>query len=158
MPKPKLPAIDPADVESQRGSRYPGRLKEVVGARIKQRLGDAVGLTRFGVNLVRMPPKSWSALRHWHTHQDEFIYVLEGELTLVTDSGRQTLKPGHAAGFPAGRNDGHHLINESGRDAVYLEVGDRPASEKVYYPEEDLVAEVDGPGGARFVHRDGRPY
>ncbi|MBM3504596.1 MAG: cupin domain-containing protein [Alphaproteobacteria bacterium] len=153
----KPPALDPRTVPAQTGSRYPSPLREKVGQRIKQRLGDALGLTRFGVNLVRLPPGALSSLRHWHTAQDEFVYIVEGEVTLVTDAGRQRLTPGSVAGFPAGRADGHHLINETKVDAVYLEVGDRPEHETVYYPDEDLLATV-SPDGPVFTRRNGQSY
>src|SRR5262249_43376727 len=114
-------------------------------------------LKNFGVNLVTLDPCAESSIRHWHEKQDEFIYVLEGEITLVTDAGRQKLRPGMAAGFPAGRADGHHLVNETGRPAVYLEVGDRTPGDSASYPDADLaVRMVDGKWV--FFHKDGRPY
>ncbi|MSO65021.1 MAG: cupin domain-containing protein [Alphaproteobacteria bacterium] len=153
----KLPALDPATVPAQSGSIYPPPLRDKVGTRVRRRLGDAVGLTKFGVNLTRLAPGAWSALRHWHTQQDEFIYVLAGEVTLVTDGGRQILGPGAAAGFPGGKPDGHHLINTGTGEAVYLEIGDRPPAEDVAYPDEDLKVSVQG--AARVItHCDGRPY
>lgn len=128
-----------------------------MAGRNKKKLGDAAGLKNFGVNWVRLEPGSRSALRHWHLRQDEFIYVLEGELTLISDAGEQVLQAGMAAGFPAGDANGHHLVNRSAAAAVYLEVGDRTAGDRVTYPDDDLVAESQAQGWA-FSHRDGRPY
>jgi uncharacterized cupin superfamily protein len=149
--------IQPQDVPEKTGSSYPEPFKSRVAGRIKQRLGDAAGLKNFGVNLVKMEPGSQSALRHWHTRQDEFIYVLEGELTLITNAGAQVLTAGMAAGFPAGEADGHHLINHTETIAVYLEVGDRTANDEVDYPDDDLIAHF-SPNGWLFTHQDGTPY
>lgn len=152
-----LPALDPGTVPERTGSRYPAALQGAEAKRIKQALGDAVGLTHYGVNLVRMPPGSWSSIRHWHANEDEFIYLLEGELVLVTDGGEQVLGPGCAAGFPAGKADGHHLVNRGTADAVYLEVGDRSPTEEVTYPDVDLMLQR-GPQGRVFTNRKGEPY
>jgi uncharacterized cupin superfamily protein len=152
-----FPVLNPASVEPRRGSGYPGHLRDAFATREKRVLGDPLGLTNFGVNLVHLPPGSGSALRHWHTSEDEFVMVLEGELTLVTTAGETILGPGMAAGFPAGKADGHCLVNRSGRDAVYLEVGDRRAGDEVTYPDVDLTA-IWRDGGRRFVHKDGSPY
>jgi uncharacterized cupin superfamily protein len=148
--------VDPVDVPERFGSAYPPALQEGhFDGRFKQALGDAAGLTHFGVNVVRMEPGSWSALRHWHTREDEFVYVLEGELVLVTDAGEQVLRAGMAAGFPAGVADGHHLVNRSARPARYLEVGDRSPEDEVHYPDVDLfVSRRDG----RVCHKNGAPY
>ena len=156
-PPLKLPALDPADIQAAGGSSYPAQYKSVVVGRAKRRLGDALGLTHFGVNLTTIKAGASSALRHWHTHEDEFIYMLEGELVLLTDAGEQLLRPGMCAGFPAGKADGHCLVNRSGRDAVYLEVGDRNARDDVVYPDNDLVARGT-PEGRRFTKKDGTPY
>ncbi|HSN41514.1 MAG TPA: cupin domain-containing protein [Burkholderiales bacterium] len=153
----KLPAIDPARVAAAAGSSYPEPFKSRVAARSKQKLGDALGLKNFGVNLTTLKPGALSALRHWHTRQDEFIYVVSGELTLVTDGGEQALTPGMAAGFPAGKADGHHLVNHGSVDAVYLEVGDRTAGDEAHYPDDDLAARMT-PAGRQFQHKDGTPY
>jgi len=155
--KLKLPALDPATVEGKAGSNYPDRFKPAVAGRIKRRLGDALGLKNFGVNLTTIKPGSASALRHWHAKQDEFVYILSGELVLVTDAGEQLLTTGMAAGFPAGKPDGHHLVNRSKSDAVYLEVGDRTPGESAAYPDDDLVAKS-VEGGWQFVRKDGTPY
>ena len=150
----KLPAIDPADVAEQSGSNYPEPYKSRVAGRHRRRLGDAAGLKNFGVNLVRLDPGSESSMRHWHEKQDEFIYVLEGELILVTDAGRQTLGPGMAAGFAAGSGDAHQLVNQSGEPAMYLEVGDRTPNDAASYSDVDMaVRMVDGK--SVFTRKDG---
>jgi uncharacterized cupin superfamily protein len=149
--------IDPQNVPDRIGTNYPEPFKKLVAGRIKKRLGDAVGLKNFGVNLVKLEPGSCSALRHWHTAQDEFIYILEGEVTLVTDNGEQILSPGMSAGFPAGEANGHHLINRSDQIVVYLEVGDRTPNDKAHYPDDDLVAK-DNSGSWVFTHKDGSSY
>jgi len=156
-PALKLPAIDPASVAGATGSNYPDTFKPRVAGRIKRKLGDALGLKNFGVNLTTIKPGAASALRHWHRKQDEFVYILEGELVLVTDAGEQTLTAGMAAGFPAGKADGHHLVNRSNRDAAYLEVGDRSPGDGADYPDDDLVA-CAVPGGWTFTRKDGTPY
>ena len=155
--KLSLPAIDPATVESRAGSNYPQQFKPGVAGRSKQRLGDALGLKNFGVNLTTIKPGAASALRHWHSHEDEFIYMVRGELVLVTDGGEQTLVAGMAAGFPAGNADGHCLLNRSSVDAVYLEVGDRKPDDVVTYPDDDLESRAT-PSGRRRFHKDGTPY
>ncbi|QXP88256.1 cupin domain-containing protein [Methylococcus capsulatus] len=153
-----LPALDPADVPLRTSSIYPTEAqRERVKGRSKQALGDALGLQNFGVNLVRLEPGAISAFRHWHSRQDEFVYVLEGELTLVTETGEQRLAAGTCAGFPAGQADGHQLVNRSGRVAVYLEVGDRLPGDRAHYPEEDLEAHATRASYA-FRHKDGTPY
>lgn len=149
--------INPQDVPDRKSSNYPEPFKPLVAGRVKKRLGDAAGLKNFGVNLVKLEPGSCSALRHWHSNQDEFIFILEGEVTLVTNAGEQTLLPGMAAGFPAGEADGHHLINRSSVAAVYLEVGDRTPHDIATYPDDDLIAKDDS-GKWVFAHRDGTPY
>jgi len=153
----RLPVLDPGAVEGVAGSNYPERFKSAVAGRSKKKLGDALGLKNFGVNLTTLKPGVWSALRHWHTHQDEFIYIVSGELVLVTSEGEQELTPGMMAGFPAGKADGHHLINRGKTDAVYLEVGDRTAGDEVDYPDDDLAARAT-PEGRRFTHKDGTLY
>jgi len=154
----KSPALDPQMVPPRRGSSYPEPSRAVVETRAKRSLGDAVGLSQFGVNLVELPPGCWSAQRHWHTHEDEFVYVLEGELTLVTDVGEQVLRAGMAAGFPAGKADGHHLINRTDRPATYLEVGTRHENvDEIDYPDVDMAVRQT-PDGQRFVRKTGEPY
>ena len=154
---PKPPVLDPATVEVWTGSTYPELFAAECAARQKRALGDAVGLKNFGVNLVRLAPGVWSSQRHWHSAQDEFLFVLEGEVVLITDAGEQTLTPGMAAGFPAGSDDGHHLVNRSGAAAVYLEVGDRAQGDDVDYPDIDMLARWFD-GVRKFVRKDGTPY
>jgi uncharacterized cupin superfamily protein len=149
--------INPENIPKKTSSNYPEQFKPLVAGRSKKRLGDAAGLKNFGVNLVKLAPGSCSALRHWHSKQDEFIYVLEGEITLVTNAGEQILTAGMAAGFTAGVADGHHLINRSNAVSVYLEIGDRTSSDQVNYPDIDLVAN-DNPNGWVFTRKDGSLY
>lgn len=149
--------INPENIPNKTSSNYPEQFKPLVAGRSKKRLGDSTGLKNFGVNLVKIAPGSCSALRHWHTKQDEFIYVLSGEITLVTNAGKQILTAGMAAGFTAGVADGHHLINCSNAVSVYLEIGDRTSGDQVNYPDVDLVAN-DSPNGWSFTHKDGRLY
>ncbi len=151
------PALDPETVGVRAGTNYPEPFKAGVEGREKRALGDAIGLNDFGVNQVRLKPGVMSSQRHWHTHEDEFVMVLEGELTLITDAGEQALGPGMAAGFPAGSGDGHHLINRGDKDAVYLEVGGRDAQDDVDYPDIDMMRRTRD--GARvFLHKDETPY
>lgn len=149
--------INPENIPEKISSNYPEQFKTLVAGRYRKRLGDAAGLKNFGVNLTKLAPGSCSALRHWHTKQDEFIYVLSGELILVTDEREQILTAEMAAGFPAGVANGHHLINRSNSDAVYLEIGDRTPNDEVNYPDVDLVAK-DSPNGWLFTHKDGSLY
>ena len=149
--------INPNDIPEKITSNYPEEFKAFVAGRSKKRLGDAAGLQNFGVNLTKLAPGSCSALRHWHTRQDEFIYILSGEIILVTDEGEQILTPGTAAGFPAGVADGHHLINRSNSEAVYLEIGDRTPNDEVIYPDDDLIAK-NSPNGWVFTRKDCRLY
>ena len=153
----KPPAFDPETVPVKTGTRYPPAMKGASEPREKRALGDAVGLKNFGVNLVRMKPGTESSIRHWHTFQDEFIYLLEGELVLITDEGEQILTPGMAAGFQAGVPDGHCLANRSDQDALYLEVGDRTPGDETTYSDVDMERRaIDG--NSVFVHKDGTPY
>ena len=149
--------IDPNQLPSRTGSNYPDRFKSVVAGREKRRLGEATGLKNFGVNLTTLPPKSRSSLRHWHTKQDEFIYVLSGELTLITDAGESILQSGQAAGFPAGEANGHCLYNHSDEVATYLEIGDRTPDDSATYPDDDLIA-IALEQGWQFTHKNGIPY
>ena len=152
-----MPKVDIDKVPVKSGSAYPAEFQAEHGGRHKQALGDAVGLTQFGVNIARIKPGASTALRHWHEQEDEFIYMLEGELVLIEDDGETVLKPGDAAGFKSGSGIAHKLINRSSRDAVYFEVGTRAKSERVHYPDVDLVLERDEKG-RRFLHKDGEPY
>jgi uncharacterized cupin superfamily protein len=138
-------------------TNYPEPFASRMAGRDKRPLGDLFGLTNFGVNLTRLKPGGSSALRHAHTKQDEFVYILEGRPTLVTDAGRTALKAGMCAGFKARTGDAHCLINETEEDVVYLEIGDRTAGDAVDYPDDDLaVVTIDGQ--RRMSHKDGTPY
>ena len=151
-------AINAADVPPRaKASSYPKVFAERVATRVKRPLGDVFGLKNFGVNLTHLPPGSMSALRHAHTKQDEFVYILEGHPTLVTDEGRTTLSPGMCAGFRAGTGNGHHLVNESTTDVLYLEIGDRPPGDGASYPDDDLAV-VAVEGGWKFTRKDGTAY
>ena len=138
-----------------KGSAYPSPFDEKPAARIRQRLGDAGGLTDFGVNLLQLPPGAWSSQRHRHSHEDEFIYVISGEVALVTDAGEETLRPGDCVTFVKGATNGHHLINRSYANAVCLEVGTRRADDFTVYPDIDLVFD---PKLGWYAHKDGSPY
>lgn len=138
-------------------SLYPEPFASQMAGRVKRQLGDLFGLSNFGVNLTRMAPGAVSALRHAHSKQDEFIYILQGHPVLRTDAGETRLAPGMCAGFKAGTGDGHQLINPTSEEVVYLEVGDRSAGDEVSYPDDDLVA-VMADGAWRFTHKDGTPY
>ena len=143
MPHPvKPPAADPATVPVRAGSSLPEQFRQAIASRRKRRLGDAVGIAQFGVNLVDLGPGDMSSQRHWHEVEDEFVFVLEGELTLVTDEGEQILTTGLCAGFPAGKASGHHLINRSAKPARYLEVGTRVKDDVVHYSDIDLHLKV----------------
>jgi uncharacterized cupin superfamily protein len=146
-----------ADIPVNRNIIYPPHLREPFAGRAKRRLGDAVGMKNFGVNLATLEPGAWSSHRHWHTRQDEMIYLIEGELTLVTDSGREVLKPGAVVGFPANAGEAHNLINTGTKTAVYLEVGDRLPGDDVYYADVDLEAKQNPPS-YRFTKKDGSAY
>ncbi len=153
----KPPALDPATLPVKTGSDYPEPFRVNVAGRGRRALGDALGLKNFGVNFTRLPPGSASSQRHWHSKQDEFVYIVEGEVVLVTDAGEQVLSAGMVAGFPAKSGDGHQLINRSERDAIYLEIGDRSANDDCDYPDIDmLVRWIDGE--EKYVHKDGTPY
>lgn len=155
-----LPAIDPATVPARIGETdYPEIFQPGMDGATRRRLGDAAGLTNFGINLTTLPPGFASAQRHWHTTQDEFIYVVSGELTLITDGGEQILTAGMAAGFPAGVPDGHQLVNRGNREATYLEIGDRSPADDCHYPDVDLVCRnVDGDQRYIYQRKDGTPY
>ena len=151
-----MPKIDVAKIPMQPIASYPKQFAPVISGRQKQRIGDAVGLTQFGVNITCIKPHSASALRHTHENEDEFIYMLEGELVLHENAGETVLKPGDAAGFKAGSGIAHCLINRTARDAVYFEVGTRAKSERVQYPDVDFVMERDE-SGRRFFRKSGEP-
>jgi uncharacterized cupin superfamily protein len=150
-----MPKIDIAAVPKRKGSGYPPQFNAPCADRIRQRLGDAGGLTQFGINLMRLPPGSWSSQRHWHTHEDEFVYVLQGELTLIENDGETVLSAGDCAAFPKNTGNGHHMINKSDQTAVYLEVGSRHPDDITTCSDIDMMsANADGV----FRHKDGTPY
>lgn len=148
------PALDPISVEPRTGTIYPLEFAAAVAGRVKRRLGEPLGLTDFGVNLVELAPGAGSSLRHWHSHEDEFVFVLSGVLTLVTEAGEQELRPGQCAGFAKNSGDGHCLLNRTAQPATYLEVGSRNAADRVVYPDQDLVLER----RAVFTRKDGTAY
>ena len=159
MAKPLArPALDPTTVTPRTGSGYPtDAMKSVVAGREKRMLGDALGLTTFGVNLTTLAPGAASALRHWHLRQDEFVFVLEGEVTLVTDEGEQTLGPGACAGFAGGVPNGHQLVNRTSKPATFLEVGDRLPGDGAEYPDHDLRVRSTG-SGWKYTRKDGGDF
>jgi uncharacterized cupin superfamily protein len=141
------------------GSKYPKPFDEPCQARERRRLGEAAGLTQFGVNLMRLPPGAWTSQRHWHALEDEFVYVVSGEVWLVTDAGAELLRAGDCAGFKAGVRDGHHLQNRSSSDAVLLEIGTRNDQDWGEYSDIDMVFRPSRySGGGVFAHKDGKPY
>lgn len=148
-----MPKIDVAGVVTRKGSLYPEPFRNMARNRIKQRLGEAAGISDFGVNLVRLPPGEWSSQRHWHSHEEEFVYVLSGEVTMITDAGEEVLRAGDCAGFPKATPDGHHLINRSESDAVYLEIGTRDDADVTQYPDIDMRF-----ADQRYTKKDGTPY
>jgi len=151
-----MPKLDLEALPAHTGCNYPDPFREVCLAATWRKLGDAAGLSDFGVNLVRLPPGKWSSQRHWHTAEDEFVWVLEGELVLVDEAGEHRLGPGDACAWKAGAPDAHHLQNRSNRDAVYLEVGSRrPDADACDYPDIDMVAR---PQERFYRRRDGTPY
>ena len=153
----KLPALDPASVEEKGGSGYPEPFKSRMGDRTKRRLAAACGMKNLGVNLVTLGPGGQSSVRHWHTLEDEFVYVLEGEVVLVTNEGEQTLKAGMCAGYPAGSRNAHHFTNRSQRPAKYLEMGTNVPGDMAFYPDDDLsIHETED--GIVYAHKDGRRY
>lgn len=159
MKPPRHPvAVDAAEIAPRtRQSNYPEPFASRMTGRTKRALGDVFGLSSFGVNLTRLAPGAMSALRHAHTVQDEFVYILEGTPTLVTDAGETLLQPGWCAGFKGGSGDGHQLVNRSSADVLYLEAGDRLPGDAANYPDDDLQAVMRG-GTWRFLHKDGSPY
>ena len=152
-----MPVIDPAKVPVKTGSIYPEPYASMMQGRSSLRLGDAGGLTQFGVNLVTLEPGALSSLRHWHLHEDEFVMVTEGEVTLIQDAGQTTMRPGDCAAFPAGNPDGHHFVNRTERVARFLVVGTKAPREVATYSDVDLRVEVEG-GRATFTYRDGTPF
>jgi len=153
------PALDPATLSPRTDSGYPEPYRSRVLPREKRQLGRALGLVQLGVNLTTLPPGKESSMRHWHTHEEEFVYVIEGEVVLRTDAGEQLLRAGCCAGFPAGSGDGHQLVNRSEQPAVYLEVGSSDEADEAFYadPDVDLHFSPAVRGGG-FTRRDGTPY
>ena len=152
-----MPKIDIDKIPFKPVGGYPGPFKNVLDHRTKQQLGDVVGLTQFGVNITRLKPGGASSLRHWHREEDEFIYVLEGEVVLAEDSGETVLKAGDAAGWKANSGNGHTLSNRGDKDALVLEVGTRAKTEYVTYPDADLILHRDE-NGRRYTRKNGEPY
>ena len=157
----QLPALDPNGVPPtvpELGvDTYPEPFYSQMGKVVSRALGDACGLSKLGVNWVVLEPEAQSALRHWHTLEDEFVYVLEGEITLVTNAGPQVLTAGQCAGFPAGQRDGHHLVNRSDRPARYLEIGNRFDGDDCFYPDDDMLW-ITTESGWHAAHKSGKPY
>jgi uncharacterized cupin superfamily protein len=150
-----MPKVDIEAVPVRKGTGYPEPFDAPCAERTRKRLGNAGGITDFGINLMTLPPGGWSSQRHWHSHEDEFVFVLEGELTLVEDQGETPLRAGDCAAFPKNSGNGHHLINRSGAIAIYLEVGSRHPDDLTTCSDIDMKsAHADG----RFVHKDGRVY
>jgi uncharacterized cupin superfamily protein len=156
MPLQK-PALDPTSITPHTTTLYPEPYRSQVLPREKRRLGDALGLTKIGINRTTLMPGKLSSMRHWHTHEDEFVYVLEGEVVLCTDAGEQVLGAGHCAGFPAGSTDGHHFLNRGAVPAVYLEISNRSKDDSAHYcdPTVDMLWNA---ALGRITRRDGSSY
>jgi uncharacterized cupin superfamily protein len=152
-----MPKIDIDGLPLDTRTGYPEPYNRIVEGRSRKRLGNAAGLDQFGVNLTTLKPGAASALRHWHQQEDEFVYILQGEVVLVEDNGETVLKAGDAAGFKANSGVGHHLVNKTDRDVIYLEVGTRSKHERVEYPDADLMVVRDDKG-SRYTHANGEPY
>jgi uncharacterized cupin superfamily protein len=150
-----MPKLDLANIAARTGSDYPAPFHQAVAGRSRQRLGEAGGLTQFGVNRVELPPGCWSGQRHWHAEEDEFVYVIAGEVVLVTDEGERLLRAGECAAFPANTPNAHHLINRSQSTAVCLEVGTRSTNDRVVYADIDMVYDAKADA---YLHKDGSTY
>ncbi len=150
-----MPKIDIASVPKRLGTGYPSQFNAPCAERVRQRVGDAGGLTDFGVNLTLLPPGNWSSQRHWHSAEDEFVYVLEGEVTLIEDGGPNVLRAGDCAAFPKNSGNGHHMINRSDAVAVYLEIGSRSPADVTTCADIDMMSTI---ADGRFAHKDGTPY
>jgi len=149
-----MPKIDFAAVITRKGSAYPPPYDAACASRSRHKLGDAGGLTGFGVNLMHLPPGGWSSQRHWHSHEDEFVYIVAGEVVLIEDEGEQILVAGDCAAFPAGDGNGHHLVNRSTEVAIFLEIGARDPADRTTYSDIDMMSgDVDG----HYVRKDGSP-
>ena len=151
------PALDPMTLEPRTGSGYPEPYRSRCLPREKRQLGNAFGLTKIGINHTILPPGKESSMRHWHTHEEEFIYVLSGEVVLITDSGEQVLEPGMCAGFPLGTGDGHQLVNRGSVPAVYLEISNRDPQDKAHYPDVDLMYQGKE-AAVMFTRKDGSQF
>ena len=149
-------AVSALDLPARQGTDYPPPHDAPCLNRIRRALGDAFGLSQFGVNLLELPPGTWSSQRHWHEQQDEFVYVLEGEVVLVTDEGETVLRPGMVAGFRAGTANGHHLVNRSDKTVRVLEVGTRTVEEVAYYSDIDMMVRENADGWG-YSTKDGQP-
>jgi uncharacterized cupin superfamily protein len=149
----KKPALDPQSLEARTGSGYPEPYRSRVVPREKRALGNALGLTKIGINHTTLPPGKESSMRHWHTHEEEFIFVLSGAVVLITDGGEQVLAAGMCCGFPLGTADGHHLVNRGSEPAVYLEVSNRDPLDGADYPDVDLLYR-----GGKFTRKDGSAF
>jgi len=152
-----MPKIDIDKIPIDTSTGYPVPFNEAVEGRARKRLGRAAGLSQFGVNICTLKPGAASSIRHWHDNEDEFVYVLSGEVTLCEDGGETVLKPGEAAAWQAGVANGHCLVNRSNRDAVLMEIGSRAAAERAHYPDVDLAFERDEKS-VRITHKNGEPY
>ena len=153
----RRPALDPATIEARTSTIYPAPHDAITRGRAKRSLTQALGLTQFGVNVTELAPGAASALRHWHSHEDEFVFVLEGEATLVTNDGEQVLGPGQCAAFPAGVPDGHQIVNRSSQLVRVIEVGTRDARDEANYPDTDLRCAPGRYTKAVFTKKDGSP-
>ncbi len=152
-----MPKLDIAEIPLDTSTNYPAPFNKAVAGRARKRMSRAAGLSQFGVNLCTLKPGAASSQRHWHEHEDEFVYMLQGEVVLVEDGGETVLKPGDAAAWQAGVADGHCIVNRSDRDAVFLEVGTRAAAERVHYSDIDMMVTRDDKG-FRYTHKNGEPY
>ena len=152
-----MPKIDIEGMEWKGGTGYPVLFQAGTRGRSRKRLGNVADLTQFGVNLCRLEPGSQTALRHWHENEDEFVFVLEGEVLLIEDDGETVMRPGDAAGFKAGIANGHHFVNRSSNPAILIEIGSRLPTERAHYPDDDLVATKTEKGFV-FTAKDGTPY
>ena len=155
MSKPAT--VDPKTITPRTATVYPPEFAGAVKGREKRALGDFFGLTQYGVNLTTLAPGSWSAHRHWHENEDEFVFVVEGEITLIDDAGEHLLKPGMCAGFKSGVRNGHHLVNKTNTPVTYLEIGTRAQVERAYYSEADMFFEKDG-AKTTVTRRNGAPF
>jgi uncharacterized cupin superfamily protein len=158
MANPKLPAFDPSEVAESNATGYPEPYRAANLKRHNRRLGDYVGLKNFGVNLTRIEPGGQSSYRHAHRTQDEFIYVVEGEVTLETNAGPQVLRAGACAGFPCGTGDAHRFVNSSDRDVLLLVIGDRTGGDEVTYPDIDMHGKLGDDGRFTFTRKDGSTF